>query len=513
METLLWGGLLRMGEALLAGAPTLLVGLLVAGVFRRLLGPETTLRLFGGNTWRSLPQAWAWGMLLPVCSLGVIPVCYELRRAGLSGGATLAFALTAPLFNPLSLLYGLTLSEPIVIVTFACCSLLVVTAVGILWDKLFPGSSLLPHHDSPADPGLRRMASVLVYAAKSVAGSSAGYCLIGLLGSLALSLIFAKSSLTSTMAHGDPTAPLLMLAIAIPAYATPLDVMMQVGSMFVHGNSVGAAFVLLSLGAGANLGLLVWAARHYGPLRAATFLLLFVAVVLAIAYTIEDPLYSAGDVGRPHTHAFDVYCAPFYPEQKNPSAQAWKLLTEGADLYQVISLAGLAVLMLSGAAIRLVEPRWSLENWLLATNPGADRSRAGLNADVSGRTLGLVGIVGLVVLSVVGCYVFYPPAEDCLEDMRIAKADALGFSMSGDVEHAIERIAWFDDLTRKLQIGYFLRHGELRPYQRTVAKALRGRLEQLKDALEDGETQAAERLTFKVYQAHMRCHAAFAPPQ
>ena len=47
-------------------------------------------------------------MLMPVCSLGVIPIAREMRRSDLRGG-DLAFAMTAPLFNPLSMLYGLTL--------------------------------------------------------------------------------------------------------------------------------------------------------------------------------------------------------------------------------------------------------------------------------------------------------------------------------------------------------------------------------------------------------------------
>ena len=110
MEAALWGGVVRFVQAVAEGTPTFLVGLIVAGVFRRLIGPEGTRKLFGGGTVRSLLQSWAIGMLLPVCSLGVIPVAYEMRRAGVSGGAILAFALTAPLFNPLSLLYGLTLS-------------------------------------------------------------------------------------------------------------------------------------------------------------------------------------------------------------------------------------------------------------------------------------------------------------------------------------------------------------------------------------------------------------------
>ena len=176
MEAIFWGGLVRFGEATLAGAPTLLVGLFVAGVFRKLLGPELTFKIFGGTTWRSLPQAWFWGMMLPVCSLGVIPVAYELRRAGLRGGAILAFALTAPLFNPLSLLYGLTLSTPIVIISFALGALLVVTSVGLLWDKLFPHTEVNEPAPPPVPPGLGRMAAVGIVAARHMVGPNCHLC-------------------------------------------------------------------------------------------------------------------------------------------------------------------------------------------------------------------------------------------------------------------------------------------------------------------------------------------------
>ena len=54
----------------------------MAAIFRRLLGHENTRRLFGCGTRRELPQAWLIGMLLPVCSLGVIPMAREMRTAG-----------------------------------------------------------------------------------------------------------------------------------------------------------------------------------------------------------------------------------------------------------------------------------------------------------------------------------------------------------------------------------------------------------------------------------------------
>lgn len=512
IEAVLWGGLLRFGQAALAGAPTLLVGLVVAGVFRKLLGTEATRSAFGGKSWRTLPQAWAWGMLLPVCSLGVIPVACELRRAGLTGGAILAFALTAPLFNPLSLLYGLTLSSPLVLLAFAAASLLIVTVVGFGWDKIYPGSECDPIHEAPAEPGLGRLAVVATTAARLAAGPVLVYCLIGLAGSMLLAAIFPHASLTDSMAHTDRTAPLQMLLVAIPAYATPLNVMMQVGSMFVHGNSVGAAFILLTLGAGANLGLIAWAKSTYGWCRALVFMGLFIAVVTLIAYAIEEPLYTAGQVDHPHTHAFDVYACPF-PGGSNRAALAWTQLSSGAQVYELVALGMLAVMAVVGAMLRRFDPAESLERRLSQSGDAPDEKNPSLlNSRVPGPVLGAVAIAGLVALSVVGCFVFFPAPSETLEDLAMVRADALSYATSRDTENAVKSIARYDDLTRKLQVGYYLRNLRLDEFQQARARVLRGRLEQLKDVVEAGDFERVPDLNRRISEAHRRVREAFDKP-
>ncbi|MEM8945769.1 MAG: permease [Planctomycetota bacterium] len=511
MNAIFWGGIVRFGEAALAGAPTLLVGLFVAGVFRRLLGPALTFKVFGGTSWRSLPQAWFWGMLLPVCSIGVIPIAYELRRAGLKGGTILAFALTAPLFNPLSLLYGLTLSTPIVIFTFAMGSLLVVTTVGILWDWIFEGTEIEVTPEKEIPPGLKRMASVAIVAARHMAGPTAVYATIGLAGSILLAAIYPHGSLTDSMAQTDRLAPLKMLVVALPAYATPLNVMMQVGGMFVHGNSVGAAYVLLSLGTGANLGLIAWAWKTYGLRRALSFVVSFTAVVMVIAYAVNDPLYSAGDVERPHTHAFDVYACPFHASAGgNLPAKAWKKLASDAQLYEVTSLAAVLCVFAFGIGLRYRDPEHRVEAALAKTVDTASAAPSSwLDVTVPGPVLGATAIVGLIVVSVVGCFVYYPEPAETLEDMRYVKADALSYASSKDVEKAVKSIKRYDDLTRKLQVGYYLRSWEISEYQQAKAKLLRGRLEQLKDLLEAQEFDRVREASTAVSKAHRRVIKAF----
>jgi hypothetical protein len=97
--------------------------------------------------------------------------------------------------------------------------------------------------------------------------------------------------LGGTMSHDNPWAPLTMTGVALPAYATPMVAMSQLGSMFQHGNSVGAAFILLCFGAGMNLGLLAWMWWHYGWKKLGIWFGIMLLIVIGISYGVEGPLY------------------------------------------------------------------------------------------------------------------------------------------------------------------------------------------------------------------------------
>lgn len=154
LTTVAAGIIVRSCDAAVEFAMTLLVGLVVAGIMRSMLGAEGIRALFAGAGIRGLARAWAVGMVLPVCSLGVIPIARELLRARIPSGTVLAFILAAPHINPISLLYGLTLSSPMVIVCYALASLGIAIGGGALWERFFNegpsgGDALAPAEPSP----------------------------------------------------------------------------------------------------------------------------------------------------------------------------------------------------------------------------------------------------------------------------------------------------------------------------------------------------------------------------
>lgn len=510
-----WGAIFRMVEAAGQAAPSLFCGLLVAGVLRRLLGSANTRRLFGSNTWRSLPQAWGLGMLLPVCSLGAIPIIRELRRAGVSGGVILVFALAAPLVNPVSLLYGLTLPTPTIILAFVFGSLVVVSVAGIACDRVLPAIGQQEPDSPPVAPGWKRCLAVLVACARQGASASMVYCGLGLLGTGVMAVLLPRVCLQSSLNHSNPWAPLVMAAVGPLIYVTPTNVMMQIGSMFNHGNSVGAAFGLLTLGAGVNAGLIAWSWKNFGLRATCVWFLSLELVVIGLGYAVEKPLYLQGQAEVDHTHVFDAFCSPFPSDGHGFPPRMPAMLSEKVSLDQRAMIGTLLILGVAGMVLRYCDPRQKVERWLCETHTIASPSGSAsgfLNRSLSAPVLGGCALLGVIALGIVACYHVYPDAHEVFEDMRIVQADALCAATSGDKKEAERQLHTWDDLTRKLEIGTCLRQWHLTPAQQDSAQTLRQLLGQLDDAL-DGRTQEKPKaLVASIYRAYEACRRAFQTP-
>ncbi len=504
-----FGFAVRLVQSLAQAAPFILTGFFVAAVFRRFIGYKKLRQVFGGSEMSSLFKAWVIGMLLPVCSLGVIPVIVEMRRAGIKGGTILAFAMSAPLFNPLSLLYGLTLSEPIAILSFAACSLVIVTVVGMIWDRMFPGSELTGVPDESVHYGIRRMAALGVSAGKEATGRSFKLVLCGLIGVGLLGAVIPHASLQHHFNHDQPLAPLKMAALGIPVYATPMLAMSQMGMMFQHANSIGAAFVLLALGAGMNLGLIVWMLGEYGLKRSAVWMSILLVVVIGLGYSVDKPLFPKDIDPANHTHAFDIYGQPFSGSAAFSSlaGQSVEKLKRDIQPYEWYSVELLALLMVAGCVVRLTDRRGRIETWIAEVPEPTETGR--MDIVVPPTVLGGLALVGLVIFSGVGCYAYYPPASEVFEEISIAKSEALSAGLSGDVTHAEYWIDVYQEWTRKLEVGTFLRTGRLTDYQRWKARLVREQLEMLKHTVEDGERDEARAWVSKIQRSDNRMRAAF----
>ncbi|HLH28231.1 MAG TPA: hypothetical protein VKW77_04915 [Acidimicrobiales bacterium] len=126
--------------------------------------------------------------------------------------------------------------------------------------------------------------------------------------------------------------------------------------------------------------------------------------------------------------------------------------------------------------------------------------------------LGGLALAGLVALSVVGCYAYYPAPREILQEMSILRGEVLTAAMSGNQGHAKHFIPIWDDWTQRLQVGVFLRELSLSPYRRMKAKVFRDRLEFLRHAVEEGDREESREYVGLTDRAYQRMRRAYLGP-
>jgi len=509
---LFYSFVLRTGQALIEASSTIVCGALVAGVMRMMVGAPGTRRIFGSHGWKGYIRAAIIGTMLPVCSIGVIPVARELRRSGVPVGNIFAFLLAAPLLNPISFLYGLTLAEPYIIMCFFGAKIFLALIAGEVWEYWFPSetivTSVVDSEPMPAQ-GLRRLLAVLLHSCREATGPMLRYGFIALVVSGLLSAFIPFGALQNTMSHNKQpwTSPLLMAAIALPAYMSPLNGMMKLGLMFEHGNSIAAAFVLFVLGIGVNVGLVLWVASEFGWKRTLTWFGVLSVAAILLGYAAEHTLYRTGITETEHTHAFDDMSAPFTAGMTVTGDMVWTKLNDKLGTLELVALGSLALFIVIGWVDRLICSRWDVDAFLFRRPPISDKIQPWWNRDVPGFALGVIILIGLIVFSVVGAYMYYPERGQVFSSMQFIYAELFGATGRDlNKEEAIRRIEEWDLLARKLQVGVYIRDFGLLPEQEKAAENLRERLEEMRDLLRDRSEQADEKA--KEAQAMVRSNGS-----
>lgn len=509
MDYFLSGWLLRCSQIVVDASIWIAFGCFISAIFRYMIGAEKTRSLFGNDSRYGLVIGWAVGMLLPVCSLGVIPVVRELHRVGVKPGTIIAFGLTAPLFNPLSILYGLSLPNPFAVLIFSAAAMLIVTGMGAIWGKVFGkqmADSPLQDSESPIpSTGLRRSIAVLQGASGELIGWSAVFMAIGIIASGTIAALVPHGSLQGETEPDKMFAPVFMAGYVAPIYSTPLLAMSQIGGMFQHGNSIGAAFSLLILGAGVNVGVLVWFAIAFGFRKVLWFAGLLFTLTVVFAYAMDKPLYPEGVAPQGHTHAFDIYTHP-YPATEGEYLN--KAIAEIKQDYEDRGFSGsyfLVLLVVVGVGFNLVGRVWDLAGWYQQKR----ETQSKLDITLPSWLIGVVACVGLVVLSVVGTYVYYPDSKTVLGDLSMINAECVVAAKTGEPETVSKLAVYCDDLSRRLEVGTLLRTGGLSEFKRAKAKVYRDKLNLVRDNIAVGQTSNIDSEAMDLHRAFQQMRKAF----
>ena len=281
-----------LGILLFESAPALLAGYALAGVVPLVLSPTRTAALARGGRAAQALRGVGYGLPLPICSCGVLPLYESLIRRGAPVTAALAFFVATPELGLDAVLLsvpllGSSLTIARVVAAFAV-ALLVALLVGRMGRTVTPApvpAGRLDSASAPAAPsGKARLKAGLRFGFVEVFDHTMPWIALGLIiAALAEPLLSHEA-----IAHVPPLLQVPLAAlVGVPIYvcasgATP------VAALALHkGLTSGAAIAFLIAGPATNITTFGVLARLHGRRLALLFGCAVTVLAIIAGWTVD----------------------------------------------------------------------------------------------------------------------------------------------------------------------------------------------------------------------------------
>ena len=266
-----WGTVAEM-------SPYLLFGFFVAGVLSVIISQRIVERHLGGSGIWPLFKASLFGIPLPLCSCGVIPVSMSLHKHGASKGATVSFLLSTPQTGMDSIFVTLSLLGPLFAI-FRPLAALVTGIVGGTLVDVFSRSaedkSRVPPKSSDGDYGggrkTGRVARGLKYGFVTLPRDIGKAMLVGLVIAAVISALVPDGFFAERLGTGI-FAMVVMMFLGIPVYVCATASVPVAAALILKGLTPGAALVFLMTGPATNAASFITIWKVLGKATAITYL-------------------------------------------------------------------------------------------------------------------------------------------------------------------------------------------------------------------------------------------------
>ena len=283
-------------------APYVLFGFFAAGLLKVFIPEKMIVKHLGGNGFRSVFKASLFGVPLPLCSCGVIPVAIGLRKQGASKGATASFLVSVPETGVDSIAITWALLDPLMTVVRPVTAFLTALLTGSLINLLPDQTSRQPrqtksecgcsidldntHGKSEVKPLLQKLREGVVYAFTELLRDIGGWLMLGVLIAGIISY-FVPVDFVGHYLGGEYSSLLIMLAIGIPLYMCASASTPIAAALVLKGLSPGAALVFLLAGPATNAATMTVVAKHLGKAATVVYVTSIAISSLAMGWVVN----------------------------------------------------------------------------------------------------------------------------------------------------------------------------------------------------------------------------------
>lgn len=301
-------------DILLASAIYVLFGILVAGLLKMFLSPETVAKQLGRGRFLPVIKAAFFGIPIPLCSCGVLPAAASLRKQGANKGATVAFLISTPESGVDSIAISYALLDPIMTVARPLVAFVTAFIAGISEnfmaspdppaeenanaacpvDGCCDGENCPPEQHRHHHSFFEKVRTGMRYSFSELWGDLAGWFFIGLLLAGIITAAIPEDLFSSHLG-GGLSSMLIMLVIGIPLYICATASTPIAAALVLKGVSPGAALVFLLVGPATNLASLSVLVGFLGK-RATVLYLAVIASISVLAGLLLDRIYALAGI-------------------------------------------------------------------------------------------------------------------------------------------------------------------------------------------------------------------------
>lgn len=306
-----WDFLVNLWGVLAEMSPYLLLGFGVAGVLSVVIRPAWIEKHLGREGALESFKAALFGVPLPLCSCGVIPVSAQLRRSGAGKGPTTAFLISTPQTGVDSILVTYSLLGGFYAVYRPLVALVSGLLGGVLVSRLTGREKIQPKQlvaickdcglpeeqcgcegdeasccANPARPRRRRVGEALRYGFLELPRDIGVALLIGVVISGAISA-FVPDDFFTPVLGGGILAMIVMAVLGVPVYVCATASVPVAAALIAKGVSPGAAIVFLMTGPATNAATLTTLWRVMGKGAALTYLLTVVGCAILSGLALD----------------------------------------------------------------------------------------------------------------------------------------------------------------------------------------------------------------------------------
>ena len=288
-------------------SPYLLFGFFVAGILSVLVSQQLVEKHLGGRGLWPLLKASVFGVPLPLCSCGVIPVSMSLHKHRASKGSTIAFLLSTPQTGVDSIFVTFSLLGPVFAIFRPVAALITGLVGGTLVDIFGQGRKA---QKSPPEKCTDECCSIKK-SGRVVRGLKYGFVtlprdigkamLLGLFIAAFISALVPDGYFAEKLGTGI-FAMVVMMFLGIPVYVCATASVPVAAALILKGLTPGAALVFLMTGPATNAASFITIWKTLGRTTAIIYLAT-VAGCAILGGILLDLLATSADIDiSAHSH-------------------------------------------------------------------------------------------------------------------------------------------------------------------------------------------------------------------